>query len=372
MKLNAIFKDLKVIELASVLAGPAVGMFFAELGAKVIKVENKRSGGDTTRHWKLPSENAEAKTSAYFHSVNWNKEHLFLDLKIESDYQQLLQMIAEADIVISNYKAASAEKLGVDYPKFSALNPQLIYAAITAYGDEDPRPGFDVVIQAETGWLSMNGEAGGEAVKLPVALMDLLAAHQLKEAILVALIQRMKTNKGSRVSVSLFDAGVASLANQAANWLNAAHLPRRMGSQHPNIAPYGDIHYSKDQQPLIISSGTEQQYLHLLECLDLSDLKTDPRFETNEKRLQNREALNTYLAAAFSQLEAEEILACCLQKGVPIAPIRNLQELFALPQAQALVLEEELPEGGTSKRVKTAVFKIYITPPSLVHYQKER
>ena len=358
MKLDTIFKDLKVVELASVLAGPAVGMFFAELGAKVVKVENKRSGGDTTRHWKLASENSEANTSAYFYSVNWNKKHLFLDLKTQADYQHLLQLITEADIVISNYKAASAEKLGVDYSKFSALNPQLIYAAITAYGDDDPRPGFDVVIQAETGWMSMNGEADGEAVKLPVALMDLLAAHQLKEAVLVALIQRLKTGKGSRVSVSLFDSGVASLANQASNWLNVGHLPRRMGSQHPNIAPYGDIHYTKDQQPLIISSGTEQQYLRLLECLDLPDLKTDSRFKSNEKRLQNRATLNTYLAEAFRLLDATEILMRCQQKGVPIAPIRNLQELFALPQAQQLILEEKLPEGGVSKRVKTAIFKI--------------
>lgn len=358
MNLETIFKDLKVVELASVLAGPAVGMFFAELGAKVIKIENKTTRGDTTRHWKLPGEDRSKNYSAYFHSVNWGKEHLFLDLKDSASFEQAIAIIKEADILVSNYKMSSAEKLGLSYAQLAELNPQLIYAAITAYGEDDPRPGFDVVIQAETGWLSMNGEAGGAPVKLPVALMDILAAHQLKEAILIALIQRMKTGKGAKVSVSLFDAAVASLANQASNWLNEQHLPKRMGSQHPNIAPYGDIHYSKDGLPIIISTGTAKQYFSLLDALGLSDLKADPRFETNEKRLVSRTALNEYLKKGFEQMNADELLGMAEELNIPLAPIRNLKELFELPASKALILNKQLEDGKNSQRVRTAVFKI--------------
>ncbi|MEM1320809.1 MAG: CaiB/BaiF CoA-transferase family protein [Bacteroidota bacterium] len=358
MGTSEIFKDLKIIELASVLAGPAVGLFFAELGAEVIKIENQGTGGDTTRHWKLPQEDQKAPYSAYFHSVNWGKQHHFLNLKEQEDYQQLLALVAEADIVISNYKAGSAQKLGVDYESLRQHNPQLIYGRISAYGDDDPRPGFDVLIQAETAWLSMNGEAGGPPVKLPVALMDIMAAHQLKEGLLVALLQRYKTGKGSQVAVALFDAGVASLANQATNWLNVGHNPQRMGSQHPNIAPYGDIHYSQEGKPVILSTGTEKQYLALLDCLELSELKADPRFTSNALRLKHRAELNKHLAAAFAQLPLATLLDRCAAQGVPLAPIRDMKALFELPEAQRLVMEETLPDGYLSKRVKTAVFKL--------------
>lgn len=353
-----IFQSLKVIELASVLAGPAVGMFFAELGAEVIKIENKLTGGDTTRHWKLPQEDKDAPASAYFHSVNWHKRHIFMDLTQAEDRAQVMELIKDADVVISNFKPGSAGKLGLDCHSLRQCNPRLIYASISAYGEDDLRPGFDVAIQAETGWMFMNGEPGGPPVKMPVALMDLLAAHQLKEGILVALLKREQTGLGSEVTVSLFDAGISSLANQASNWLNVGHLPQRMGSQHPNIAPYGEIFYTKDDKPLIISTGTEEQFRELCEIIHLPELPEDERFKTNTLRLTNRAVLNEMLAPAFRLLAAAEVLDRCHALQVPVAPVRNLKELFELEAAHKLILEETSLEGVVSKRVRTVVFEL--------------
>jgi len=352
------FQGLRVIELASVLAGPAVGMFFAELGADVLKVENLTTGGDTTRHWKMPSEDPTDPASAYFHSVNWGKRHVFLDLTQPTDRQQLMEWLKDADVVISNFKKGGAERLGLDGDSLAQLNPRLIFASISAYGEDDLRPGFDVAIQAETGWMHMNGEADGPPVKMPVALMDLLAAHQLKEGILVALLRRERTGLGSEVTVSLFDTGVASLANQAANWLNLAHLPQRMGSRHPNIAPYGEIFYTKDDKPLIVSTGTEQQFQALCHLLGIPQLADDERFVTNALRLKHRDALAESLQEAFKNFDSEAVLEQCHIAQVPVAPIRNLAEVFELPAARDLILEETSANGKVSKRVRTAVFKL--------------
>ncbi len=353
-----IFHQLKVVELASVLAGPAVGMFFAELGAEVLKIENLTTGGDTTRHWKMPSEDPADPASAYFHSVNWGKRHVFLDLAQTADRQQLMDWLKTADVVISNFKKGGAEKFGLDCASLAEWNPRLIYASISAYGEDDLRPGFDVAIQAETGWMHMNGEPDSPPVKMPVALMDLLAAHQLKEGILTALLRRERTGLGGEVTVSLFDTGVASLANQAANWLNLAHLPQRMGSRHPNIAPYGEIFYTKNQKPLIVSTGTEQQFRALCQLLGASQLGEDARFLTNALRLEHRDALAEKLQAVFRNFDAGEILERCHAEQVPVAPIRNLAEVFEIPAARDLILEEMSPGGRESKRVRSVVFKL--------------
>ncbi len=358
MENNNIFKDLLVVELASVLAGPAVGMFFAELGAKVIKIENKSTGGDITRNWKLPVEDSSDAYSAYYHSINWGKEERMLDLMDPTDREQVIELIKKADIVVSNFKAQSAEKLQMDYESLKVHNPKLIYAAITAYGDDNPAPGFDVMLQAETGWIYMNGAPEGNPVKLPVAIVDILAAHQLKQGILVALLQRQTSGKGSYVSISLFDAAVAALANQASNWLNVGHLPQRMGSQHPNIAPYGDIFYTKDEIGIILGTGTQKQYERLCDALGLPHLKMDARFLTNSLRIANRSALNEYLEKAIGSVIFEDFQKTCKEQQITIAPINNLEQVFDMPEAQKLILSEKMEDGRIKKSVRTAVFKI--------------
>lgn len=352
------FKDLLVVELASVLAGPAVGQFFAELGARVIKIENKSTGGDVTRSWKLPAEDPNSSYSAYYHSVNWHKESYLLDLRNAEDREKAYSWIKQADIVITNFKKGSAPKVGMAYEQLQVLNPKLIYAQISAYGEHDSRPGFDAMIQAETGWIYMNGEKEGEPVKLPVALMDILTAHQLKQGILLALLQRARTGKGSKVHVSLFDTGVASLANQASNWLNVDVLPQRKGSQHPNIAPYGDLFYTKDGRAIILGTGTQKQFENLCDCLHLSDLKTDQRFLTNALRVKNRAALNAILAPAFLAHSFEKLWQRSQEYQVTLAPVNNLEAVFDLPAAQNLILTETLADGTSTKRVKTVVFEI--------------
>ena len=358
MSPNFLFKDLIVVELASVLAGPAVGMFFAELGAKVIKIENKTTGGDVTRKWKLPSENPNDPYSAYYQSINWGKDKLELDLSYKEDLEQAKSILKDADIVISNFKKESARKLQMDYDSIKEFNPSIIYASISAYGEDNPSPGFDVMLQAETGWISMNGPKDGMPTKMPVALIDILAAHQLKQGVLVALLKRQTTQEGSYVSVSLYDAGVAALANQASNWLNVGIVPQRMGSQHPNIAPYGDIFYTKDNIAVILGTGTQKQFEGLCQVLDLEPLISDNRFLNNTQRLSNRIELNNLLERAFRSLTFEHLISVCKKLNVTIAPIHNLEEVFKNPKAQNLILTETMSDGKVKKCVKTAVFKI--------------
>jgi len=274
MQFSSFFKDLKIVELANILAGPSVGMFFAELGAEVIKVENKATKGDITRSWRLPSEPTNNDYSAYYCSVNWGKEVLMLDLKAETDLKQLYDLIAEADIVITNFKTSSAHKIGIAPNQLRQINSNLIIAHLSGFLNSD-RPAFDIVLQAETGFLYMNGEGERPPVKMPVALIDVLAAHQLKEAILLALLHRAKTGEGKTVSVSLYEAAISSLANQATNWLMADFIPQRMGTQHPNIAPYGDMFYTKDGKMLVLAVGTERQFEGLCKTLNLAEIRND-------------------------------------------------------------------------------------------------
>ncbi|MBX2930035.1 MAG: CoA transferase [Saprospiraceae bacterium] len=358
--MQPILQGLKVVELASVLAGPAVGMFFAELGAQVIKVENKTAGGDVTRSWKLPAEDPATPYSAYYASVNWGKTVWMLDLNDSTDRAQVLEAIRAADIVISNFRPDSARKMGMDYDSLQPINPRLLFGHITGFGDDDPLPAFDVILQAEAGFLFMNGEPGGEPVKMPVALIDLLAAHQLKEGLLLALLQRERTGQGAYVSVSLLEAAVASLANQATNWLMAGQIPQRMGTMHPNIAPYGDVFYGADQKPVVLAVGNDRQFQALCKALGLETLSADERFSSNANRVRNRIALREALAPAFARFERGDLLQRLHAIGVPAAGIRNMQEVFELPLAQAMILDEAWPDGMLSQRVKTAVFKIKI------------
>ena len=354
MQTNQIFKGLKIIELASVLAGPAVGQFFAELGATVIKIENSKTNGDVTRKWKLPKENKDSEFSAYYHSTNWGKESLMLDLSDETERTAAQNLIAQSDIVLANFKSGSAEKLQMDHAFLKKRNPELIYANLTAYGEQDNSPGFDVLLQAETGFLFMNGELDRPPVKMPVALIDILAAHQLKEAILIALLKRKETGKGCYISVSLAKSAIAALANQASNWLNVGHIPQRMGTQHPNISPYGDIFKTKDQKEIILAIGTEKQFADLCDILHLNEIKNNDHFKLNSERVKNRKELNKILEKAFLNFEQAFLLNQFKIKKIPAGIIRNMHQVFEMPFAQEMILENK--HGG--KGLRTVAFSI--------------
>ena len=347
------FKDIQIVELAGVLAGPAVGAFFAELGATVIKIENPETNGDVTRHWKLPNEDPSANTSAYFASVNYKKSHLFLNYNDADDLQRIYSLIKRADIVICNWKKGDGERFKLDYDTICNLKPDIIYANINSFGEEEDRVAFDVVLQAETGWMYMNGSPSSPPTKLPVAIIDLFAAHQLKEGVLTALIKKLKTGKGSKVSVSLVDDAVSSLANQAANYLNTGVFPERIGSLHPNIAPYGEIITFKDGEQVVLAIGSDRQFRALCKIAGCTDLCGVDKYATNSDRVINRNTLHGLLQSKMQKMTSDEFIYACRQDNIPVGIIRNMEQLFELESAQRLILEDE-----NGQRVKSVVFKI--------------
>jgi len=353
--MNKPFSDLIVVELAAVLAGPSAGLFFAELGATVIKIENPKTNGDVTRSWKLQSENNEDKTSAYYWSINSGKEILFLDLSLDKDLQQFYALIKTADILISNYKFGDDIKLKVDYYTLKTLNQTLIYASINGFGNNSPRTAYDLILQAESGFMFMNGEKDASPLKMPVALIDILAGHQLKEAILIALLSKHKTKLGSHVSVSLFDTAIASLANQATNWLIAHHLPSAQGSLHPNIAPYGEVFVTKNNHQITFAIGSDKQFKQLCEILKL---KTNAEYMSNQLRVANRVALFDILNEQIQKIDFDNLFNDCLKHDVPIGKIRNLKEVFELPEAQNL-LNTFKHQNNTLSTVKSVAFKFH-------------
>ncbi|WP_018478369.1 CaiB/BaiF CoA transferase family protein [Pontibacter roseus] len=361
-----VFKDLLVVELASVLAGPSVGQFFAELGATVIKVENAATRGDVTRTWKLSTEEAATDVSAYFAAANWGKHAVALDITQPAALAALHELVAKADVVLASYKPGDAEKLRVDYHTLSQLNPPLIYAHITGYGTHDSRAGYDAVVQAESGFMYMNGEHAGPPTKMPVALVDILAAHQLKEAILTALYQRTHSGKGQYVTVSLLEAAVSALANQATNYLVAGHNPQRMGSAHPNIVPYGSVFTDKNGQPLVLAIGDDRQFKRLCDVLGAPALATDAGYATNKARVQHRDAVNQELARYIEQQDREALLQALHQQHVPAGAVNSVAEVFSLPQAREMMLLHPDAKPG----VRQVAFKgtgiagnAAITPP---------
>lgn len=351
-------QNFRIIELAGVLAGPAVGMFFSEMGAQVLKIENQRTGGDVTRQWKLPTEPPEASYSAYYCSVNWHKKVEMLDFSDSKQREKVYEWVKTADIVIANYKQGDDIKLGMDYATLRSYKPDLIYAQLSGFGNDSSRVAFDVVLQAESGFMYMNGEPEGKPVKMPVALIDILAAHQLKEGILVALLRRQQTGEGCRVSVSLFDTAVASLANQATNWLMQGHIASRIGTQHPNIAPYGDMFTTADGKLIVLAVGNDKQFEQLCQVLQQPHIAAQSEFATNTQRVKNRAALIQILQNAIAQYTAAQLLPQLHAQQVPAGIIRNMQEVFELPEAHRLLLNDTLPDGSASQCVRTTVFNI--------------
>lgn len=356
--MNNDLNGLKVLELATVLAGPSVGMFFAELGATVTKIENPRTKGDVTRHWKQKTENADADHSAYFASVNWGKEHLFLDLSETESLKKVKELARESDIIISNYRPGQAERFGLDFNSIKAENPSVIYGHISGFGEEEGRPAFDVVLQAESGYMFMNGHPDSQPTKMPVALMDVLAAHQLKEGLLLALYNREKSGSGSYVSVSLLDAAISSLANQATNWLMNGSIPQRLGSLHPNIAPYGEMITSSDGKQIVLAAGSEQQFSGLCSVLNLQELVDDERFNSNQNRVVNREELNQLLCKKAASKTATELMDLFLENAVPAGIIKNMEEVFKDEKAKASILTNQMSDGSTAKRIAQVAFKL--------------
>ena len=348
------FSELKILEISNVLAGPAVGMFFAELGAKVIKVENKLSNGDLTRKWKLPSEK-KGNLSAYFCSVNYGKTHLFLNFKDADDQEILINIIKECNIIISNFKHGDDIKFKLDFEHCKTINTKIIYAHIGGFKSNSKRVAFDILLQAEAGFLSMTGN-NKEYAKMPVALIDVLAAHQIKEGILTAIIQQLKNPKAIKVSTTLEETAIASLMNQSSNYLMAGHIAQPMGTLHPNIAPYGEIIETLDNKKLILAIGTDLQFQKFSKIISLEE-KYVQQFSENIQRVRNRSYLLTKINEKTIKFKSKNLLAICVNQNIPIGEIKNLEKVLNSTIAKKMVLTENV-NNETTRRIKTVAFQL--------------
>ena len=348
------FAHLRVLELASVLAGPQVGQFFAELGAEVLKVE--APAGDVTRTWRTAAEAPDTDVTAYFSSANWGKHSRVVDLTTVEGRAEIHCLITKTDILLASYKPGDAEKLAVDYPTLAALNPRLVYGHITGYGPDTARAGYDAVLQAETGFMHLNAAGPGQPPqKMPVALMDLLTAHQLKEGLLTALYQRERTGRGALVEVSLHDSALASLANQAATFLVTGHDPQPLGSGHPSIVPYGTVYEAADGVRLLLAAGADRQFQQLCAVLGRPAWAQDVRFHTNPARVAHRTELEPLLRERIAEISGAELLAELERRAVPAGAVSTVGEALSQESARGMLLppQPEFPHAG----LRTVAFR---------------
>ena len=353
---NRPFSGLKVLDLSSVLAGPLTASFFAELGADVVKIENKLTGGDATRQWKLASEDAESPVSAYYFSANYGKKIKLLDLNLLEARQEVEILMAQSDIIVSNFQKKVAEKLNLLPDDIINKYPGIIMAQLSAYDFDDPRPGYDLVMQGDTGWISMNGTDIDHLAKLPVAIIDIFAAHQMKEAILIALYKKIRTGVGSVIHVSLYKSAISGLANQASNYLMQHHIPKPLGTLHPNIAPYGDIFTSKDKIKFLLAVGSDAQFKKLWFTLNLPPEKYHT-FDDNSKRLNARGNLQAILQHVFGTLHFESIKGILEPNNVPYCCIKDLNGVFEDSLAKEMIKSQTI-ENKTGQSVSSIAFKI--------------
>ena len=349
--MHKLFKNLKVLDLSTVLAGPSVATFFAELGADVLKVEPPGSG-DVTRSWKLPSEDPNENVSAYFSSVNYKKKYLTLNLNEPEDYSILMQHVAVADLLISNFKKGDAKKLKIEDTTLRKINPKLIIGKISGFGAQSDRIAYDLILQAETGFMSINGEANQGPLKMPVALIDVLAAHHLKEGILLALLSK----EARTINVSLYDAAVSSLMNQASNYLMTHEKPKRQGNLHPNIAPYGEIFLTKERNSVTFAIGSNKHFRLLCAILNNTKLIQSEAYRTNQLRVQNRIALAQELNTPISEIYMERLLADCQKNGIPCAEIKSIDQVLKSDVSKDLI-REEIIQGKKTTRITSIAGK---------------
>ncbi|RMD94740.1 MAG: CoA transferase [Alphaproteobacteria bacterium] len=326
---------IRVVELARILAGPWAGQLLADLGAEVIKVESPQ--GDDTRRWGPPFIEREGdRSAAYFHCANRGKRSVVADFSTPEGQQQVRALVADADILIENFKVGGLARYGLDYPSLSALNPRLIYCSITGFGQDGPyahRAGYDFIIQGMSGLMSVTGEPDGQPQKVGVAVTDVFTGIYSVVAILAALHQRAQTGRGQHIDMALLDVAVAVMANQAMNYLATGIAPQRMGNAHPNLVPY-QVFAASDGW-LIIATGNDAQYRRLCELLGLEALGSDPRFATNADRIAHRAELTGLLEAATRARPRDALLAACEAAGIPAGPINDMADVFADPQVIA-------------------------------------
>ncbi|CAN5578678.1 CaiB/BaiF CoA-transferase family protein [soil metagenome] len=376
---------VRVCDLSTVLAGPYCTMLLADLGADVLKIEPP--GGDPTRHYGPPYAGAPDPTSTYpagdpragqdypgesgyYLSINRNKRGMRLDLKQAAAHEVLRRLLERSDVLVENQRSGGLDRLSFPDEELERINPRLVRLSITGYGPSGPdagKPGFDFIIQAAAGLMSITGqpdEAGGEPTKVGVAVADLTTGMLGAVAVLAGLREAERTGRGQRIDLSLLESSIAWLINQAANYLVGGRVPGRLGNRHPNITPYETFATADGQ--IAVAVGSERQWLRFCEALGAPELAADPRFVTNTVRVRHRDALRDLLAARFATRPAAGWLESLTAAEVPCGPVRDLAQVFADPQvlAREMVATVEHPTVG-ELRLTGIPFKFAATPGSI-------
>ncbi len=349
---------LKVIELARILAGPWAGQILADLGAEVIKVESL--AGDDTRQWGPPFiEYADgSKDAAYFHAANRGKTSVVIDFATPEGQAQVRALVADADVMIENFKVGTLAKYGLDYASLSAANPRLVYCSITGFGQDGPyasRPGYDFIIQGMSGVMDLTGDPDGPPQKIGVAFADIMTGLYSVIAIQAALAARAVSGRGDHIDMALFDVMTGVLANQAQNYLVTGQTPRRLGNAHPNISPYAVFPTSDGW--FILAVGNDGQFRKFCTAMGLDGLGLDARFTSNALRLEHRDVLEVLVAEATRLRTRADLLALLEQAGVPAGPINSVADAFTDPQIVARQMQQTFTasDGGQVAGVRTPI-----------------
>jgi formyl-CoA transferase len=359
---NSALSGIRVVDFSRVLAGPYCTMLLADFGAEVIKIESL--DGDETRQWGPPWLEGE---SAYYLSVNRNKRSITLDLKNPKGQAIARRLSEKADVLVENFKVGGMAKFGLDYESLSKINPGLIYCSITGYGQNGPYqslPGYDFIIQAEGGLMSITGPVDGPPYKVGVAIVDITAGMYASHAILAALHHREKTGEGQLIDVSLFDSQLGWLANVGQNFLVSEKPPERYGNAHPNIVPY-EIFQTADGY-LALGVGNDRQYQILCNATNRPDLWADERFQTNPGRVAHRRELIPLLQGIFLANATSEWISSLSKLGIPVGPINDIPAALSHPQALAREMVQEVKQAdGPPVKMVSPVAKLSRTPASI-------
>jgi crotonobetainyl-CoA:carnitine CoA-transferase CaiB-like acyl-CoA transferase len=354
---------LRILDFSRVLAGPFATMLLADLGADVIKIERPGSG-DETRAWGPPYDSAGRST--YFDAVNRNKSSLVLDLASPAGLASARALAADADVLVENFRPGLLDGLGLGYEELRAANPRLIYCSITGFGRTERAaavPGYDLLVQALGGLMSITGEPSREPQKVGVALVDVLAGLFATVGILAALSHRDRSGEGQRVEVDLLSSLLAALVNQASSYTVGGVVPGRMGNEHPSIAPYAA--FATGAGELVLAVGNDRQFQDLCEILGASRLAADPRYLTNPARVANRDALRAELEALLAARSAAEWASRLIVARVPAGVVNDIAGAFELAQALGLdPLVDLQDQGGSSVRLAKNPIGLSLTPPT--------
>jgi crotonobetainyl-CoA:carnitine CoA-transferase CaiB-like acyl-CoA transferase len=348
MRVAGPLSGLTVVDLTRVLSGPYCTMLLGDMGARVIKVEQP-GRGDDTRAWGPPFVGGE---SSYFLSINRNKESVTLDFKHPQGRALLDRLIARADVLVENFRPGTLARLGLDYPSLETQHPRLVYCSISGFGQDGPRwsqPGYDAVIQAEGGLMSVTGEAGGPAYRVGVAIADLVAGLLAAQGVALALFARERSGRGQQVDISMFDGILSVLSYHASIYLTTGTTSSRVGNRHATIAPYETFLASDGE--IFLAVGNDEQFRRFCQVVGLQDLADDARFSTNPQRVTHAELLRARITPVLAQRRRDQWLDALTSAGVPCGAVRNVADALSDPQVAARRMIEAVEHAalGTVK-----------------------